>query len=167
MLGSYISIHKRSFRGPGSVSRGLVSVCWAKICARGLASVASRCIQGASRGLPWPPVAFRLTTGRTRYIVPAFQIRHWDQDLMSQCVDLKNTFLDTQREFRQAIGISSKFPIVCEGLQPRETNFRTKNGWYHGRYSSNIFLSWDDERRRTTTTDDRQRNDGPRNDGGE
>ena len=56
----YISPTKRSFRGPGGVG-GLDLRCWAKICARDLASL-------VSRGLPWPPVVSRglpLRTGRT------------------------------------------------------------------------------------------------------
>ena len=44
----------------------------ARICARELASVASRCLQGGSYGLP-------LTTGRTTDVVPMFRIRHWDR----------------------------------------------------------------------------------------
>ena len=42
--------------GPGSAVRGKDSVYQAKISARELASVVSRGLQGASRGLPWPPV---------------------------------------------------------------------------------------------------------------
>ena len=43
-------------RGPGGVVGGLDSVSWAKGCARELASVALRCLQGPSRGIPWPLV---------------------------------------------------------------------------------------------------------------
>ena len=64
--------NKRSFMSPGGFGRGLALRCWAKICARELASVASRCLLGASRCLP-------LTTGRTVDVAPKFQIRHWDQ----------------------------------------------------------------------------------------
>ena len=70
-----LSPDKRSFRGPGGVGRGLNSLSRDKICARELASVASRCLLGlpvGSHGLP-------LTTGRTIYIIPKFQVRHWDQ----------------------------------------------------------------------------------------
>ena len=41
--------HKRSFRGPGGVIMGVDSCCQAKICARELASVASRGSPVASR----------------------------------------------------------------------------------------------------------------------
>ena len=49
------SPHKRSFGGGGNV-RGLDSVSPVKICARELASVVSRGLQAACRGLPWLPV---------------------------------------------------------------------------------------------------------------
>ena len=48
--------NKRSFSGPGGVGRGLDSVYLAEICARELASAASRCPQEASRDLQWPHV---------------------------------------------------------------------------------------------------------------
>ena len=66
--GRRTSPNKRSFRSPGGVVRGLDYINQAKICARELASVVSRGLRGASRGLP-------LTMGRTKYIVPKFQIR--------------------------------------------------------------------------------------------
>ena len=47
--------NKRSFKGSGGVVRRIDSVGWAKICVRELASWVSCTLQGASRGLPWPP----------------------------------------------------------------------------------------------------------------
>ena len=52
----FYSPNKRTFRGPADFSRGLDSRCQAKICEQELASVASHCLHGASRG---PPVGSR------------------------------------------------------------------------------------------------------------
>ena len=65
--------NKRSFRDPGGFGRGLDLRCQVKICAREPASVVSRCLKGASRGLP-------LTAGRTIDIDAKFPISHWDQN---------------------------------------------------------------------------------------
>ena len=60
-----------SLRGPGGLVRGLDSLNYkAKVCSRELASVVSRGLQGASRGLP-------LATGRTIYIVLTVYIGYW------------------------------------------------------------------------------------------
>ena len=48
--------NKHSFRSPGGVDRGLDTRSRAKICARELASIASRGPPVVSRGLQWPPV---------------------------------------------------------------------------------------------------------------
>ena len=66
--------NKRSYKGPGGFGRGLDSRCRAKICARELAPFASRCLQGASHGLP-------LMTGRT--IIPTSQERILPQNKRS------------------------------------------------------------------------------------
>ena len=51
--------NKRSFRSHGGVVRRLDSVDRAQICARELASVVSRGLQGASRDLQWHSVTSR------------------------------------------------------------------------------------------------------------
>ena len=51
----YLSPNKRSFRGPGSVVRGLDLQHGAKICAWEVASMVSRGLHG----LPWSPVVSR------------------------------------------------------------------------------------------------------------
>ena len=58
-FGNHVSPNKQSFKGPGSVGRGLDLGGQAKICARKLGSVASRGLPWPPGGLPWPPVASR------------------------------------------------------------------------------------------------------------
>ena len=48
---------------------------------------------------------------------------------MSKCFDHKTTFPDTHRHFCLAIEISRKFPIVCEGLELKQSSLKTKHAW--------------------------------------
>ena len=85
----FYSSNKRSFRGTGGFRRGLNLGCWAKLCARELAYVASRCLQNASRGL----------LGLTIDIVIKFQIEHWEQN--------SNVFTTSNHTFQTRKDISA------------------------------------------------------------
>ena len=75
----------------------------------------------------WSPMVSRaslgllLTTGRTIYIVPKFQIRRWDHtNLMSKCFDHKTTFQDTNSR-RIAISTHQKLSFELGFSSKRAT----------------------------------------------
>ena len=74
---------KKVFRGPGGFVRGLEFVSQAKICARELASAASRCLQGTSGGFQWPPVE----DGTDDICFQRFKYLIATKLLMSKCID--------------------------------------------------------------------------------
>ena len=51
------------------------------------------------------------------------------QIIMSKCFYHKRTFLNTHRRFRPAIEISRIFPIVCGGLELKQSNLKKQTCW--------------------------------------
>ena len=112
---------------PGGVVRGLDLRSRAKICARELASVASRGLPVASRG---PLVASRGpsvddgTDDIYNSKVSNFKHDIGTNILVSQCIDHKATFPDTHRHFRPAIEICRNVLIVRGGLELKRSKFQ-------------------------------------------